>query len=198
MTEAASVRGEDVYIVGGANSAGQAAIHFAGFAGSRDDARPRAVALGQHVPLPDRAHRADAEHRGPLRDDGRGGDGRRPPGGAGSCATRATGECERVPARAMFVFIGAVPPTDWLRDAVLCDERGFVLTGPDVLAAGQPRLETGPRPLPPRNQRPRRLRRRRRPPRLRQARRHRRRRRRDGRDVGLAVPESDWSLNQRR
>jgi thioredoxin reductase (NADPH) len=37
----------------------------------------------------------------------------------------------------MFVMIGAVPPTDWLAGAVLLDERGFVLTGPDVLAAGK-------------------------------------------------------------
>jgi thioredoxin reductase (NADPH) len=37
----------------------------------------------------------------------------------------------------LFVFIGAVPPTDWLAGAVLLDERGFVLTGPEVLAAGK-------------------------------------------------------------
>ena len=49
----------------------------------------------------------------------------------------ATGASETVPARAMFVMIGAVPPTDWLAGTVLLDERGFVLTGPDVLADGK-------------------------------------------------------------
>jgi thioredoxin reductase (NADPH) len=37
----------------------------------------------------------------------------------------------------MFVFIGAVPPTDWLRGKLLCDERGFIVTGPDVLVCGK-------------------------------------------------------------
>ena len=47
--------------------------------------------------------------------------------------TIATGNREqRLPATSMFVFIGAAPRTEWLGDAVLRDEHGFVLTGPDL------------------------------------------------------------------
>src|SRR5690606_30015910 len=47
------------------------------------------------------------------------------------------------PASALFVFIGALPRTDWLVDAVERDERGFVLTGTDLKAGGR----TSPWPL---------------------------------------------------
>jgi thioredoxin reductase (NADPH) len=43
-----------------------------------------------------------------------------------------TGRREEVPAAAVFILIGAAPHTDWLRDAVRLDDRGFVLTGADV------------------------------------------------------------------
>jgi thioredoxin reductase (NADPH) len=43
---------------------------------------------------------------------------------------------ERVPASAMFIFIGALPRTDWLGDLVERDERGFLLTGPDLIREG--------------------------------------------------------------
>ncbi len=42
-----------------------------------------------------------------------------------------TNKVERVPASAMFIFIGALPRTEWLSGIVERDERGFVLTGPD-------------------------------------------------------------------
>src|SRR5436305_1733020 len=48
-----------------------------------------------------------------------------------------TNKIERVPASAMFIFIGALPRTDWLTDLVQRDERGFILTGPDLIRHGQ-------------------------------------------------------------
>src|SRR5438045_5377547 len=48
-----------------------------------------------------------------------------------------TNKIERVPASAMFIFIGALPRTDWLANVVKRDERGFILTGPDLMRDGQ-------------------------------------------------------------
>ena len=48
-----------------------------------------------------------------------------------------TGETERVPANAMFIFIGALPRTDWLAGLVERDDRGFLLTDPDLIRNGQ-------------------------------------------------------------
>ena len=66
-TEAVSCRDEDVYIIGGANSAGQAAMNFSRFARRRHYARARPVAGRQHVQIPHRRHRKDTEHRSPGR-----------------------------------------------------------------------------------------------------------------------------------
>jgi thioredoxin reductase (NADPH) len=47
------------------------------------------------------------------------------------------GTTERCEAQALVVFIHAIPPTEWLRDTLLLDDRGFILTGRDVIAAGK-------------------------------------------------------------
>jgi thioredoxin reductase (NADPH) len=47
-----------------------------------------------------------------------------------------TNKVERVPANSVFIFIGALPQTDWLGEMVERDERGFILTGPDLIRAG--------------------------------------------------------------
>jgi thioredoxin reductase (NADPH) len=136
MTEAASVRGEDVFVVGGANSAGQAAVFFAGIAKSTTMLvrGPSLSATMSHYLIeriaqtPNIHVRCRTEVERALGEDHL---------EALVLKNSATGASDTVPARAMFVMIGAVPPTDWLTDTVLLDERGFVLTGPDVLAAGK-------------------------------------------------------------
>jgi thioredoxin reductase (NADPH) len=132
-TEAASIRGEEIYIVGGANSAGQAAIFFANFASKvtmlvRGDSLSASMShyLVERI---EQAPNIEVRYQTSVAQAN----------GNGHLETLVlrnaeTGECETVPARAMFVFIGAIPPTDWLSGNILLDERGFILTGPDVLA----------------------------------------------------------------
>jgi thioredoxin reductase (NADPH) len=135
-TEAQSCGDDDVYIVGGANSAGQAAVYFARTARSvtimvRGDSLERSMSyylIQQIAELPNVHVRTCAEvvgvsgsdHLERLR-----------------IADRAAGTEEEVEASWLFVFIGAAPCTDWLGKGVLRDENGFVRTGPDLLADGQ-------------------------------------------------------------
>lgn len=51
------------------------------------------------------------------------------------CST--TGDEHTLPASSLFIFIGAVPKTDWLGDAVMRDERGFILTGQELMRDGK-------------------------------------------------------------
>ena len=51
------------------------------------------------------------------------------------CAT--SGEVKELPASSLFIFIGAQPRTDWLGDLVERDDRGFILSGPDLLRDGK-------------------------------------------------------------
>jgi thioredoxin reductase (NADPH) len=48
-----------------------------------------------------------------------------------------TGQEETLPARALFIFIGALPYTEWTDGVVQCDEHGFILSGPDLMRAGK-------------------------------------------------------------
>jgi thioredoxin reductase (NADPH) len=133
--------GDDVYIVGAANSAGQAALDLAQYAKRvvllvRGDS----LAAGMSQYLVERIETADnIEVR--LRTEvvrGTGTDHLE----TLTIADHATGAEEEVDANWLFVFIGALPRTDWLGDAVARDTHGFVLTGPDVAA-----LEPGRWPL---------------------------------------------------
>lgn len=137
LTEAAACQGHDVYIVGGANSAGQAAIYLARSAKSvtvlvrkpslttsmshylvqQVDDTPT-ISVRTHTVV-DAAHGAHQLEQLTLRDT-------------------ATGDTELVDAQWMFVFIGAAPLTDWLEGTVLRDSHGFILTGPDLTADGHP------------------------------------------------------------
>jgi thioredoxin reductase (NADPH) len=136
-TEAQSCRDEDVYIVGGANSAGQAAVFFARNARSvtimiRGDSLERSMShylIQQIADLPNVQVRTSTEVVGAS-----GGDHLE----RLRIADRAAGTEEEVDTSWLFVFIGAAPCTDWLGKEVLRDSKGFVLTGPDLLTDGEP------------------------------------------------------------
>jgi thioredoxin reductase (NADPH) len=135
-TEALSCQGEIVYVVGGANSAGQAAMNFARYA-ERVVMLLRGVSLASTMSqyLIDQiqqtsnihlwAHASVVEAHGESHLE------------EISVLCSDTGRIERVPANAMFIFIGALPRTEWLTDVVERDDRGFVLTGPDLMKDGK-------------------------------------------------------------
>ena len=135
-TEALSCQGEIIYVVGGANSAGQAAMHFAKYAervvllvrgdGLASIMSQYLIDQIQHTPNIQIWTRASvAEVHGSTRLE------------EISVLCSDTNKVERVPASAMFIFIGALPRTDWLGGVVERDERGFLLTGPDLMRDGQ-------------------------------------------------------------
>jgi thioredoxin reductase (NADPH) len=135
-TEALSCKGEKVYVIGGANSAGQAAMNFAKYAESVVMV-VRGVSLASTMSqyLIDQiketpniqvwANASVSEAHGDTRLE------------EISVLCSDTNSVERVPATAMFIFIGALPRTDWLGSLVERDERGFLLTGPDLIRDGQ-------------------------------------------------------------
>jgi thioredoxin reductase (NADPH) len=136
-TEAQSCQGDDVYIVGGANAAGQAAVFFARTARSvtivvRGEGLERSMShylIQQIAELPNVQVRAGAEVVGAAGEDHL---------ERLRIADRVAGTEEEVDASWLFVFIGAAPCTDWLPKEVLRDDKGFVLTGPDLLSDGRP------------------------------------------------------------
>jgi len=129
LVEAAACKDEDVFVVGGANSAGQAALHFAKFA-CKVTMLVRASSLEASMSkyLIDEIERTSnivvepntqvlaaegEEHLEAIRTLGPEGE---------SCRKAAS----------LFVFIGAVPGTEWLPDSILRDDKGFILAGPDL------------------------------------------------------------------
>ena len=134
LVEAASCRDEDVYVVGGANSAGQAALHFAKFARTVTMlVRGPSLTATMSKYLIDEIERTSnivvangtqvitAEGNGHLE---------------GLCLKGPKGEFQ-VRANSLFVFIGAEPGVDWLPPSILRDEKGFVLAGPDLRRDGK-------------------------------------------------------------
>ena len=127
---AADCDGESVYVVGGANSAGQAAMNLSRYAKEVTIVSRRTLedsmshyliqqirATGNITELPHTVVHAAT------------GDGHLE--GIGLQNVR-TGECEEVPCGRMFIFIGAEPRTDWLDGVVARDDHGFILAGPDL------------------------------------------------------------------
>jgi thioredoxin reductase (NADPH) len=136
VTEAVSCKDQDVYIVGGANSAGQAAMFFAKYAcrvvmlvrGETLSASMSQYLIDQIKQMPNiqvetRSRVVEAHGNGHLE--------------AISVLCEPSGQTDRVKAGALFVFIGAEPRTDWLAGVVERDQRGFVLTGNDLVRDGK-------------------------------------------------------------
>jgi thioredoxin reductase (NADPH) len=136
LSEARSCAQQRVVIIGAANSAGQAAVHFAGFAAQvtmlvRGDSLTKSMSnylIEQIAALSNVDVRVNAQAVEATGDDRlatlriRNGDGSETVEEADAC----------------FVFVGAAPRTDWLDQVVARDEKGFILAGADVRAAGWP------------------------------------------------------------
>jgi thioredoxin reductase (NADPH) len=150
-TEARAMRGEDVFVIGAGNSAGQAAIHLSAYAAS-----VTIVAIDERLGQFMSAYLVDKVRATPnisvaMHTEVVDGHGRQRLE-ALTLRDRHTGATRTVPASAMFILIGAEPRTDWLEGVVERDERGYVLTGRDLVGAdGRPPagwpLERPPLPL---------------------------------------------------
>ena len=137
MTEALSCSGDDVYIVGDANSAGQAAVYLAKFARLvtilvRGDGLASTMSQYLVDQIRDSANIQVRPHSGVVSVQGE-----------NTLETLvledlATGEQTTERARALFVFIGAAPRTEWVEGILERDKYGFLLAGPDLMKDGKP------------------------------------------------------------
>jgi thioredoxin reductase (NADPH) len=136
MTEALSCKGETVYVVGGANSAGQAAVHFSKYADKVVMLVRReslAATMSQYLieqikKTPNIEVWPDTEVVEVHGDNHL---------EAISVRCSRTGTVDRYPAGSLFIYIGALPRTDWLGSCIQRDERGFILSGPDLMNNGK-------------------------------------------------------------
>jgi thioredoxin reductase (NADPH) len=131
VSEAPAMRGRKVFVVGGGNSAGQAAMHLAkwaaevtvlvrgpSLAASMSDYLIREIDAAPNVSVVHDVMVVDgsgADHLESL-----------------VLADRESGQHSEVPADALFVLIGSAPRAEWLADTVACDQWGFILAGPDL------------------------------------------------------------------
>jgi thioredoxin reductase (NADPH) len=136
VTEASACAGDDIFIVGGANSAGQAAVFLARHARRvtllvRADTLEKSMSyylIRQIDEIPNIHVRLTTEVVALHGDDHL---------EQVTLCSRVTGERETAPAGYLFVFIGAAPRTEWLEGVLERDARGFVLTGPDLRGSGE-------------------------------------------------------------
>jgi thioredoxin reductase (NADPH) len=131
MTEAIHSVGKTVFMVGAGNSAGQAAMYFKDYA-DKVVMLVRGDSLGAKMShylvsrieatenIEVRLNTEVVACRGSTRLEGL------------ELRCAKDGTTESVPAQYLFIFLGAAPRTEWLRGLVACDDRGFVLTGPDL------------------------------------------------------------------
>ena len=136
MTEAQSCANQHVVIIGGANSAGQAAVYFAGYANRVTIlVRSTLEKSMSHYLIEQIAALGNIDVRtGTTATEAEGEDGHL----ARLRIRDADGAESMLDVDACFVFIGASPRTDWLDGVVARDARGFILAGPDAQAAGWP------------------------------------------------------------
>ncbi len=136
LTEAAACLGQDVYIVGGANSAGQAAVYLSRHAKSvtilvRGPSLEKSMSyylIRQIADIGNISVRTCTEVSAAEGDDHL---------ERLVLRSTATGASETVDAQLLFLFIGAAPLTDWLEGMVVRDPLGFVVAGPDLSVAGE-------------------------------------------------------------
>jgi thioredoxin reductase (NADPH) len=142
-SEASQCQGDEVYVVGAANSAGQAVLSLARYA-------KRVVLLvrGETLTASMSKYLIDKisstnniEVRCRTEVVGSGGEGHLE---SLTLLERSSGRIEEVPASWLFVFVGASPRTDWLGQSVARDDKGFVVTGPELVA-----MDRWPLPRPP-------------------------------------------------
>jgi thioredoxin reductase (NADPH) len=135
LAEAFFCRNEDVYIVGGANSAGQAALYFARYARTvtmlvRGDSLSKEMShyLIEQIRgtknIKVRLRTTIVEAHGEKRLE------------AITVFDASMGEKEKIRTNSLFIFIGAEPHTEWLENVVQRDDHGFILTGPDLAKLG--------------------------------------------------------------
>lgn len=129
--EARAMEGQHVFVAGGGNSAGQAAVHLAKYAkrvtmlvrggtlaASMSDYLMKEIETKGNIDV--RLHTKIAGGRGTQRLEGL------------VVEDTASGKRQTLPATALFVLIGAQPHTEWLPSTILRDQQGFILTGPDL------------------------------------------------------------------
>ena len=136
LTEAANYRDQDVFVIGGANSAGQAAMFFSRYARKVTMlVRATALAKGMSQYLVDQIEAtSNVEVRLRTVVELVSGEDRLR---AISLRDLNTDEAAELPASAMFIFIGAVPHSEMVKGIVRCNPAGFILTGADLQQDGK-------------------------------------------------------------
>ena len=137
MTEALSCKDETVYIVGGANSAGQAAMHFSkyarevvmlvrsdGLSTTMSDYLIRQIQATPNIRVQSGSRIVEVFGTDHLEEI--------------AIACGKTGTIDRVPATSLFIFIGAAPRTEWLEGVIERDKYGFIPTGSELIRDGKP------------------------------------------------------------